>query len=343
MKGAPPLRFLVAAVGGWVCLRAAMLAPGWVQEGKEPSPPTPMAASPVPAAAVAVAGSPRGISCPSCDVRPTLIERHSAFQPEIPSLQRAPLLALTNNVRRGEAIGIAGAAAVIPSPRYTPSSVAFPLERPLLPARRWSASAWAFVRRGGDAQLAAGSTLGGSQIGARLGYRINDDGAAPLSIVARAYAPAKRPRGGELSLGLEWQPLPELPVRLLAERRQAIGSDGRSAFAVMAHGGVSRAIGPVLIDGYGQAGIVGARSRDLFVDGSVAVALPLEENARLKIGAALWGAAQPGVSRVDAGPQLTLSLPAQGRNLRLTAEWRLRISGDAAPASGPALTLATEF
>jgi len=30
-------------------------------------------------------------------------------------------------------------------------------------------------------------------------------------------------------------------------------------------------------------------------------------------------------------------------NLRLSADWRIRIAGDAAPASGPAMTLSTSF
>ena len=175
-----------------------------------------------------------------------------------------------------------------------------------------------------------------------MSYRINDD-VTPLSIVARAYAPAGQPKAGEVALGLEWQPLPQVPFRLLGERRQAVGGDGRSAFALIAHGGASKTIGPAVVETYAQAGIVGVRSRDLFADGAVAVALPLDHAGRLKIGAALWGAAQPGVSRVDAGPQLSFSVPLEGRNLRLSADWRMRIAGDASPASGPALTLATDF
>lgn len=211
---------------------------------------------------------------------------------------------------------------------------------------RWSGSAWAFFRRGSGRQLAAGGgLLGGSQVGARLGYRVNDDPAHPLAISARFYAPVRRPRSSEAALGVEWKPIGGLPVTLLAERRQRIGRDGRSAFAALAYGGVSerRLVGPVELDAYVQAGIVGAKRRDAFVDGSAVLGLPLGESRSLKLGLGVWGAAQPGVSRVDAGPQVSYRLPLEGQAIRITAEWRMRIAGDAAPGSGPALTLSTAF
>src|SRR5262249_48244949 len=40
---------------------------------------------------------------------------------------------------------------------------------------RWSGSAWLFVREGNAPQLAAAGTLGGSQVGGRILYRLNDD------------------------------------------------------------------------------------------------------------------------------------------------------------------------
>jgi hypothetical protein len=186
--------------------------------------------------------------------------------------------------------------------------------------------------------------LGGSQIGGRIGYRINGDTARPLSLVARAYAPVNRRSGSEAALGLEWKPLRELPVRVLAERRQALGSEGRSAFALTAHGGVGdvRLFGEARLEAYGQAGAVGVRSRDLFADGSAAVTLPLGDSGRLRIGGGVWGAVQPGVSRIDAGPRLSLALPGAD-HVRLSADWRFRLHGNASPASGPALTLATDF
>lgn len=60
----------------------------------------------------------------------------------------------------------------------------------------------------------------------------------------------------------------------------------------------------------------------------------------MKAGAGAWGAAQSGVTRLDVGPQASVRFPA---NLTLAADWRFRVAGDAAPASGPTLTLSTDF
>lgn len=185
--------------------------------------------------------------------------------------------------------------------------------------------------------LAPGGTLGGSQAGARVLYRLGGG----LALSGRLYAPLGRTRGSEAAAGLDWRPSARLPIHLLAERRQAIGSDGRSAFAVTLYGGGDRDLAHGLrIDAYGQAGVVGARARDPFVDGSVRVFRSL---GPVEIGGGAWGAAQPGVSRLDAGPSASWRLPLRGANLRLQADWRFRMAGDAAPGSGLALILAADF
>lgn len=203
---------------------------------------------------------------------------------------------------------------------------------------RWSASAWLLARRdesGGG--LAPGGTLGGSQAGGRLLYRIGEG----LALSARAYLPLRRTRGAEAAAGVDWRPAARVPVHLLVERRQDLGGEGRSAFAVSAYGGTSAPLpGGLRLDAYAQAGVVGTRSRDLFADGSVRVSAPV---GPVEVGAGAWGGAQPGAARLDAGPQVSWRLPVEGANLRIEADWRLRIAGDAAPGSGPALTLAADF
>jgi hypothetical protein len=140
---------------------------------------------------------------------------------------------------------------------------------------------------------------------------------------------------------VEWKPLRRVPLRLVAERREALGREGRSDFGLTAHGGVSEAsMGPFRIDAYAQAGAVGVRARDLFGDGAVRAALPL---GRLRLGAGGWAAAQPGVSRVDLGPHVSLRLPLAGKSVTIAADWRFRVAGNARPGSGPALTLASDF
>jgi len=63
----------------------------------------------------------------------------------------------------------------------------------------------------------------------------------------------------------------------------------------------------------------------------------------VEVGAALWGAAQPGARRLEAGPSVAIRLPRLDPGLRLVADWRFRLAGNAAPESGPALTLARDF
>ena len=207
--------------------------------------------------------------------------------------------------------------------------------------RRWSGSVWLLARRD-DASpaLAPGGLLGGSQAGGRLLYRLNGDAVRPLALAARVSAPL-RGRGTEAAFGLDWRPVGRLPVHLLAERRQRLDGGGRSAFAAAIQGGGSVAL-PVAarLDAYAQAGVVGLRSRDLFADGAVRFGVPF---GPVEIGGGAWGAAQPGAKRLDAGPQISLPLPVAGAKLRLAADWRFRLAGDARPASGPALTIGADF
>jgi hypothetical protein len=164
--------------------------------------------------------------------------------------------------------------------------------------------------------------------------------AGGLSLSLRLYTPLSNRRAAEAALGLEWKPR-ALPLRLLVERRTKLGRDGRSAFALAAYGGADDvALGPLRLGAYGQAGAVGARRRDLFADGAVRLTAPL---GRLRIGAGAWAAAQPGVSRVDAGPHADLTLAAGRGSITFSADWRFRLAGAARPGSGPAITLSTGF
>jgi hypothetical protein len=202
---------------------------------------------------------------------------------------------------------------------------------------RWTVSAYLFVRQGsGRPGLAANGQLGGSQAAARIAYRLNAEGPVRTALAVRAYAPLEG-RGAEVAAGLDWYPKPGLPLRLSVERRLAVDSAGRDAWSAYVAGGFYKepARG-VTVDGYAQAGVVGARRRDLFIDGA------LRAGARLgpaTIGAGLWGAAQPGVARLDAGPRLALA----GDHLSLAVEGRFRLAGRADPGSGVTLTLASEF
>lgn len=265
--------------------------------------------------------------------------RLRADKPVLPAPARMEMLSEPVPVRPVRASGNPPAApdrALPPSRSFaTLSAAALPAGRR---AARWSASAWVLVRDGeSQAALAPGGTLGGSQAGARLLYRLG--GGVALS--GRVYVPLRQSRGAELAAGIDWQPAARVPVHLLAERRQDLGGAGRSAFALTLYGGASaRLPGGLRGEAYAQAGVVGTRSRDLFVDASARASLPV---GRIELGGSAWGAAQPGAARLDAGPHVSYRLPVEGANVRLQADWRFRIVGDAAPGSGPALTLAADF
>jgi hypothetical protein len=352
MKGPAPVRFLAVVVGCWIAVRVVVWLPEWI-----PAPAAErVARAPVPAHA----GPP---VLPS--VRPREAPRHQA------TLARArlswplaasgtriaaggppPLVPVPTETRRP----LAPVPAVLPAPsppaiapRPAPHAVS-----PLLPplsvtgtaprqdkASRWSASAWLFLREGGSG-LAPGGTLGGSQTGGRLRYRVNEDPRRPLAISGRVYLPLERAQGAEVALGIDWKPVAALPFHLLVERRERIGREGRSDFSATVYGGGERRVlgGRVRLEAYGQAGAVGLEEQDLFADGAVRASIPV---GPVEIGAGAWGGAQPGASRLDAGPLISTRVPLGDGTLRASAEWRFRVAGEAAPASGPALTIAAEF
>ncbi|SMF61851.1 hypothetical protein [Allosphingosinicella indica] len=341
---AAPLRFLVLVLGGWTLARGVILIGDARDSGMRgfDRAVARLAETLVPEPALA---DPAGLPEPTrAELAAALpVTRNAPAPRSVSRVVEAP----TSSVVYAEADLIAPAAAPpsVSREHAAPPSIEAPLGLALPPARpdRWSGSAWALIRDDGAPPLATGGLLGGSQIGARLSYRLNDRADRPITLTARVSTALSRPAGAEAALGIEWQPS-AAPVRLLAERRQSLGDGGRSAFALLAYGGVyDRAFGPARLEAYAQAGVVGARSRDLFVDGAVRAGVPVDGTDRLRIGGGLWGAAQPGAERLDVGPQLSYRVPVKDTNLRLLADWRFRIAGDAAPASGPALTLAADF
>lgn len=213
---------------------------------------------------------------------------------------------------------------------------------------RWSLTGWLLWRRDGGASLAQAPLLGGSQAGLRLDYRLWGEGTRSLSAYGRLTRALERPFAEEVAVGLAFRPIEGLPVSLLAERRQRLGAGGRSGFALMAAGGIGpREVAPrVELEGYAQAGIVGAPGADAFADGRLSLGYRLAPKGRgpdIALGLAVSGGAQPGAARLDVGPELRMRLPVAGGHVRLSAEWRQRVAGAARPSSGPAITLVTEF
>jgi len=349
-----PLRFLGLVLGGWICVRAAILGPSWWHDAAQTAPAAPISKGPHSPPPTRVRDRAREATprTPPPGVIPYLIRDmpYKAAQREPGPNEwpvRESVVSEQGVVSEQEVVSQQGARAATGDgavasmllPSDPAASFPPPALSPSPAAGRWSASAWLLVRRdrGGRPGLIPGGTLGASQAGGRLGYRLGRG----VSLSARVYAPLRRPAGAELAAGAAWRPAGAVPVEILAERRQAFGAQGRSAFAIAAHGGGSLALPAGLrLDLYGEAGIVGLRSRDAFADASARVSAAV---GPIEIGAGAWGGAQPGASRLDAGPTLSWRLPAARANLRLEADWRFRLAGDASPGSGPALTLAADF
>lgn len=140
---------------------------------------------------------------------------------------------------------------------------------------------------------------------------------------------------------LRFQPFVSIPIAFTAERRQSLGRfGGRSAFAIFAEGGLYGRPMPwhLGLDAYFQTGIVGARNRDWFVDGSAAVSRPVWRN--ISAGLGVWGGAQSGLNRLDLGPRVSMRV---GDKMRVHLDYRYKAVGNAEPGSGGVLTLAGDF
>jgi hypothetical protein len=368
----PSLRFLAVAMLGWGAFRAASLGalPGAevfrIDRSEARAPPLiptqfppiePLAAAP----SDGVSGDLREAAFASVDAPPSALASRTVYVPVY-------YPAASSAARSGGATRLASA---LPEPRaqfFPPIPVLdeWPLSRiaatsmPPLQSRvvtpaqsvpaalkrsgidRLQLTAWALLRSqsaaiAGSQSLASGGSLGASQAGARLTYNFTRQVAATL----RSSSDVGR-RGGELAAGVRIQPIAGIPVWIDAERRQRIGryGGGRSAFALFFEGGVYGRPMPLrfLLDAYLQGGVVGIHQRDRFIDGGLTLTRPVYK--QFSAGLGLWGGAQRGVARLDAGPRVTMRVRD---NLRVHLDWRQRLAGNAQPGSGPAITLAGDF
>lgn len=340
---AAPLRFLIIVTGGWTFGRAAFLLPGLGSlSGGTAVAVTALATVPL---ALEVTRPP-ALPPPSANVTLMLADPYpgpgGGITIPLDEPDAAPSVGKDPGTWRLASFDIIPAPPPsIPPPALETSSAA---PRP----SRWSGTAWLLARPDESRPgLAAGGQLGGSQAGIRLAYRLADWGSGSLALAARVSTPLRDADGAEASVGIDWHPVKKLPFRLSLERRVAVGREGRNAWSAYAAGGFYRGGLPagLEVDGYAQAGVVGARSQDLFADGAVRLGrpIPLSGGARLALGAGVWGAAQPGANRLDIGPRAALSLPVAGATVTGAVDWRIRVAGNAIPHSGAAFTLASDF
>ena len=211
---------------------------------------------------------------------------------------------------------------------------------------RWRAGAWLLWRPDGapDGNAVPGGRLGSSQIGLRLEYGLTTGARPRAAAFGRLTSALRHPAAPEAAVGLSVQPARNVPVSVALERRIALGAGGRNANALMGVGGFGpTTIAPAIqAEAYAQAGMVGFRRRDGFVDGKFSLSTPISQTP-FRLGVALSGGAQPGVSRLDIGPELQYRLPLPQIGARISIEWRERIAGHARPGSGLAVTLSADF
>ncbi len=230
----------------------------------------------------------------------------------------------------------------IPAPRPAPV-VWVPSASGTIPhgASRLAGSAWLIARNGVPAGV-SGSQLGASQAGMRVTYALGT--ARRVAIAARVSAPLSG-RGREASLGLDWQPT-RAPIHVIAEQRVALdGGRGGPTLSLVGGFGPTEVAPGLRLEGYGQAGVIVRDGGEGFADGALRASHAVGRIGPLSLdlGVGLWGGAQRGATRLDVGPSLGVGVPVGRRTIRLAADWRERIAGQARPDSGPALSIGTDF
>ena len=344
----PPIAFIAVIMAMWVGIRWIALTSGPLPSS-ESAPAVQLASAP-PIAAVSM-HAPAASLVAITPIRGA-IDRRASWQSASAAGGQSPTNTQQTNAQAiGDMIAANGAARLETEQHRAfrrPIAAATARDISGLRSRDLSMALWAQWRTDvGIEPLANGGELGGSQAGARIAYSIWQAGPADIAIAARLTRPIERSDGAEAALGIAIQPLRSIPVTVSLDRRIAIESGARNAWSIGVAGGVYRkaVTSGLELDGYAQAGIVGAHSRDLYVDGSASLSHPIaiSERAILSLGVGAWGGAQPGVARVDIGPEAGLRLPLGDMGIRLALGWRQRIAGSAEPGSGPALTLGADF
>jgi hypothetical protein len=217
---------------------------------------------------------------------------------------------------------------------------------------RWSGDAWLLLRRGGNVSTVSGfvpATYGASQAGAVVRYRLAPGSANRPSLYLRGSAALNGSAEREAAFGVSARLLAHVPLVAAAEARvnnQPGGTHLRPAAFVYTELAPLALPYDLRAQFYGQAGYVGGNFASAFADGQLRVDHRLAKlgQGELRAGGGAWGGAQKGASRLDLGPTATLGIPIGGSaGATLGLDWRFRVAGNAAPASGPALTLSAGF
>jgi hypothetical protein len=217
--------------------------------------------------------------------------------------------------------------------------LAKPIKSPL-----FAGSSWMLLRSSPSRQsLATQGQLGGSQLGAQAMASLMQNKSLRLDGFARATSPIQTAQGQEIAIGIRVSNQAPVLLALQIERRLALDKGGRSAFAITGIAAVNEysLAKTVNLRGYIQTGVVGLSKRDAFVDGHAVIDMPIKKD-RVTAGLGLWGAAQPGLSRVDVGPEIRIRPKAMPKSA-IALQWRHRVAGDAVPDTGVALVVGADF
>ena len=220
------------------------------------------------------------------------------------------------------------------------------------PDKRFGLYGYSFWRLGSrfTRGLATAAQYGGSQSGIIATYRVNKGNKTRLSLLARAaISPANR-NDREIAIGLRWQPGNRFPITLSAERR--FRQSARDATAIYVAGSVDKLplAAKFRLSGFAQGGLVSTGSLSKhrstpFLDAGLRAERDVAtlHPAKFAIGAGAWAGGQRGTRRLDFGPTLSADIGIAKTNLRLNADWRFRVAGNASPGDGPTLTISTGF
>ena len=372
-----PLRFLLLLIAGWIGIRTATWTSPWpeVPQLGAVAIAASASAAKVGIPQAAVGGDRRTIAAsPLVSKAPPVLRDLSPLSPvlaPVPARTEAPSPFASGRTAASQNLLWMAGMAALPMPQSVADWLDRnqPVARSALPAQtpgpsrladrvrtlgsdRWHFDSWAQWRPGAGAASGSGqpALLGGSQGGVLASWRLAASDRAPALLVRLTGSPAAGlgPARGELAAGVRVRPLAAVPLSVQGELR-AVRQGGvfRTAPAAFVTGGfdaVPVAAG-VKLRSYAAAGWVGGKDATGFAEGQLLAEREVASRGSFRIDAGIgsWGAVQRGASRVDVGPTLSLRVPVGDVEARLQADYRLRLAGDAAPGSGPAITLSTGF
>lgn len=221
------------------------------------------------------------------------------------------------------------------------------------PARgRLSGDGWLLLRSvagvGSGAAHGGLARYGASQIGSVMRYRVSGS-TRPLNVYLRSSS-ALGADEADVATGFDLRLLRSLPARLFVEMR--LSRSGATSLISPGWGMVvslpeQRLAGGWKANAYASTGRLIGQETMSYADLQLRLDRPIlvsgSEDARFRGGIGLWAAGQTGAARLDIGPQISRTTPSGPGYLRIEADWRWRIGGNALPGSGPALAIGAGF